>query len=90
MAVSFITTIVKRPDEYDREKLNKVFKYLKGTKHMKLAFGVESLSVVSCCIDSSYNTHGDCGGYTRVMMSLSRDAVISYPLKQKLNMNSST
>ena len=42
-AVAFLTTRVKRPDEDDWGKLKRLLKYLKGTRHMKLTLGVDSL-----------------------------------------------
>ena len=61
MAVSFLTTISKIPDEDNWGNLKIVLKYLKGNKHMKLTLRVDSLSVVSLWIDASYNTHDDFG-----------------------------
>ena len=51
MALSFITTILKRMYGDDWGKLKIVLKYLKGTKHMKLILRLESLSVVNWWMD---------------------------------------
>jgi hypothetical protein len=36
IAVAFLTTRVKSPDEDDWEKLKRVLKYLNGTRYLKL------------------------------------------------------
>ena len=41
--VYFLTARVKLPNEYDRGKVKRVLKYLKGTKYMKLNLSVETL-----------------------------------------------
>jgi hypothetical protein len=51
MAVSFLTTRVKKPDEDDWGKLKRVLKYLKGTIHMKLRLTVENIGVIRCWVD---------------------------------------
>ena len=57
MEGSFLTTRIKRAYEDYWRDIKRVFKYLKGTKHMKILLRVESLSVVKLWIDDSYNTH---------------------------------
>ena len=53
MAVSFLTTISKIPDEDDWGNLKIVLKYLKVTKHMKLTLKLEYFLVVNLWIDAS-------------------------------------
>ena len=89
MAVAFLTTRVKRPDEDDWGKLKRVLKYLKGTKHLKLTLSVDDLRLLQWWVDASYNVHWDCKGQTGAMMSLGRGATISFSHKQKLNVRSS-
>ena len=67
-----------------------MFKYLKVTKHTKLALRVDYLSVFKWWIDTYYTTHGYFRVHAGIMMSLGRVAVLSSSLKQKLNVNSST
>ena len=57
VAVSFLTTRVKKPDEDDWGKLKRVLKYLNGTRHLKLTLNVDSKSLVRWWIDASYNVH---------------------------------
>jgi hypothetical protein len=55
MAVAFLTTRVKKPEEDDWGKLKRVLKYLKGAKHLKLTLVVENMGVVRWWVDASYN-----------------------------------
>ena len=57
MVVSLLATQVKLSDEYDWVKLERVLKYLKWTKYMKLTLSVYYLALVNWCIDASKNTH---------------------------------
>jgi hypothetical protein len=44
MAVSFLTTCIKRPDEDDWGKLKGILQYLRGTHHMKLNLSANNLT----------------------------------------------
>ena len=76
-------------DEYDWGNLNRLLKYLKGTKYTKLELGVDLLSVVIWWVDASHNTHVNFRGHTRIMMILGRGAVINPPPENKYNVKSS-
>jgi hypothetical protein len=89
MAVSFLTTRVKDPDEDDWEKLKRVLKYLNGTKHLKLTLEVDQLKfAVHWYVDGSHQVHKDCRRQTGCLVTLGKGAVSSPP--QKLNVKSST
>ena len=45
-SVSFLTKRVQKPDEDDWNKLKRVLRYLKETKHMKLSLRVDSLDTI--------------------------------------------
>jgi hypothetical protein len=90
MAISFLTTRVKQPDEDDWGKLKRLLKYVRGTVYMPLILKADSLNIIKWWVDASYVTHGDCRGHTGVTMSLGRGSVIGMLKKQKLNIKSST
>ena len=52
--VTFLTIRVKKPDEDDWMKLKRCLKYLKGTKHTKLAISFYLISIVKWWVDVSY------------------------------------
>ena len=46
MAVAFLATRVKWPNEDNLGRLKRVLKYLKGTKYMKLTLSINDLSII--------------------------------------------
>ena len=70
-------------------KLKWILKYLNISKHMKLSFEMNNLSAVNWWVDVSYDSHSDCKGNTREMMSLGKSSVVSLSKKQILNTRSS-
>jgi hypothetical protein len=90
LAVSFLTTRVKQPDEDDWNKLKRLLKYIRGTIYMPLILRADSLSIIKWWVDASYATHWECRGHTGAMMSLGRGSIIGMSKKQKLNTKSST
>jgi hypothetical protein len=63
MAVSFLTTREKNPDEDDCGKLVRVLKYLNGTRFMKLILSADEMNfTIHWYIDGSHQVHEDCRG----------------------------
>ena len=52
-AVAFLTTRVKRPDEDNWGMFQRVLKYLKGKKHMKLTLSIQNLGMIRWWADAS-------------------------------------
>jgi hypothetical protein len=69
MAVKFLTTRVKSPDEDDWGKLKRVLKYLNGTKYLKLKLSVDYLGLLKWYVDGSHNVHRDCRGHGGAMFT---------------------
>ena len=88
--IAFLTKRVRGPDEDDWGKLKRVLKYLKGTRNMNLTLTVENMNTVSWWVDASYGVQMDCKGHTGMMMSLGKEAAMSFSRGQKLNVKSST
>ena len=85
MAVVFLTTRVKSPDEDNWGKLKRVRKYLNGTRNLKLTLLVDNLVIIRWCVDASYATHNDFKGHTSSMMTMALGAITSFSKKQKIN-----
>ena len=90
LAVAFLTTRVKKPDEDDWAKLRRVLQYLLGTLNLKLTLKVDDLSTIRWFVDASYAIHPDCKGHTGAVMTLGKGAMTSTSTKQKVNVRSST
>ncbi len=88
--MAFLTTRVKNPDENNWGKLNRVLKYLNGTKYLKLKLSVDNLAMLKWCIDGSHNIHADCTGHGGALFTMGKGATSSYLRKLRLNTRSST
>jgi hypothetical protein len=90
-AVSFLTTRVQAPDEYDWGKLKRVLKYLNGTRYLKLILSADAMNfAIHWYIDGSHQIHEDCRGQTGSLVTFGAGAVSSSSNKQKSNTKSLT
>jgi hypothetical protein len=90
MAVSFLTTHIKRPDKDNWGKLKHVLRYLRGTRHMKLNLLADNLTCLQWWVDASRAVHDNCQGHTGAMLSLGKGTAISFSNKHRINSKSST
>ncbi len=91
MAVSFLTTRVKAPDQDDWGKLVRVLKYLNGTRYMKLILSADEMKFnVHWYVDGSHQVHEDCRGQIGCLMTMGKGAAISSLNVMKCNTRSST
>ena len=90
VAVAFLTTSVRQPDDDDWGKLKRVLRYLHGKLTLPLTMSVDDVSVVHWYVDASFAAHDDCKGHTGAMMTMGTGAKISFSRKQKINARSST
>lgn len=88
-AVLFLTTCVRKPDEDDWGKLKRVLGYLKGTLHILLVLGANSITTARWWVDASYGVHTNCKVHTSAGMSMGHGMLLSYSWKQKVNTRSS-
>ena len=88
--VSFLTTIVRSPDEDDWGKLKQGLKYLKGTLYMNLYLIADALNVVRWSVDASYGTHWYCRSHTGAVMSMGKGTILSFSRKKKQNLNTAS
>jgi len=89
-SVSYLTTRVQKPTVRDLEKLNRVLKYLNGTRDLALYLSGSNVLNISAYIDASYATHSDYKSHSGVCISLGRGPIYCSSSKQKLNSKSST
>ena len=90
LAVSFLTSRVKKPDVDDWGKLVRLLLYIKGTLELLLRLTAHDARVQKWWIDASFGTRDDFKSHTGGCMSLGDGAIISVSKKQKLNTKSST
>lgn len=89
-AVSFLTTRVLQPDEDDWKKLNRVLRYLNGTKNLCLRLGAKKIIGVIGSIDASYGIHPNGRSHSGSSISIGVGSVDAKSEKQKLTAKSST
>jgi hypothetical protein len=90
MAVAFLCTRVKAPDEDDWKKFRRCIQYLRGSLDIILTLEADNLHVVKWWVDASYAVHPDMKSHTRATMTLGKGSVYSASTRQKLNTKSST
>ena len=89
-AVSFLCTRVQNPDADDLKKLQRVIKYLRGTKGLPLTLEIEEENGIKWWVDAAYAVHPDMRSHTGQIMKMGKGAIYSSSGKQKLNTRSST
>jgi hypothetical protein len=90
LALSFLTTRVRAPDQDDKLKLTRLVKYIRATKHLKLTIEAASIHTIKWWVDAAYAVHVDMRGHTGGMMSMGEGAMITKSTKHKINTRSST
>jgi hypothetical protein len=90
LAVSYLTSRVKKPDLDDWKKLMRVLGYLKETLDYDLTKSCDALKSLTWYIYGSYTVHDDMEGQRGSLLMIRRNAVLSRSNKQKVNARSST
>ena len=90
VAVSFLCTRVTKATEEDERKLDRVMKYINGTKTMGMCLGCSEPLQVIAYIDASYGVHADGKSHSGLVITLGRGPVICRSAKQKIVTKSST
>ena len=83
-AVIFLATRVQSPDTDDRDKLDRVMRYLNGTRNLGLRLSSNHDTSVEGYVDASYGVHPDGRSHT-----LGKGAYYARSAKQKLTTKSS-
>ena len=86
----FLCTRVQQPNEEDWEMLNRLMKYVNGTKELVLTLSAEQLNILKWFVDAAYAVHADFKSHTGMTMTMAQGAIMSMSRKQKLNTKSST
>jgi hypothetical protein len=91
LAVSYLATRMKDPDQYDNLKLDRLYEYLSGTKSLALILKPKDLQL-RAWVDASYNVHSDSKSHTGIIIGLGESDCSIYwkSTKQKLTVDSST
>jgi len=90
LAVSFLCTRVKAPDEDDYRKLTRVIKYLRKSINLSLTLECNNPLNVEWWVDASYACHWNMRSQSGGLATLGKGAFYTTSIKQKLNTRSST
>ena len=64
MTVAVLATRVKNPSNQDRLRLERLMKYLNGTKTFHLTVGIDDIKIIKWYVDASYGVHEDFCSHT--------------------------
>ena len=89
LTTSFLSTRVQQPTIQDENKLNKLLKYINGTKNIYLTIDGKNMLQPYIYVDSSYGSHADGKGHTGAVEGLGRGGINFISKKQKIVCKSS-
>lgn len=92
LAVNFLCTRVMSPTQEDNRKLERLVKYLNGSKELGICLQPEGNVSVSIdgYVDASYAAHSDAKGHTGIYVAIGHGPIFVRSSKQKLVAKSST
>lgn len=90
LAVGFLCTRVKAPDNDDWKKLRRLIQYLRNTKELTLTLEAGESRVIKWWIDAAFAVHADYRSQSGGAMTLGKGMAYSGSVRQKLNTKSST
>lgn len=90
LAVGFLTTRVKSPDQHDWKKLRRMLQYLRSTADLQLTLEADNSNVVKWWVDAAFAVHHDMKSQSGGAMSLGKGVAYGSSIRQKLNTKSST
>ena len=88
--VSFLTTRVKAPTVEDNKKMDRLLRYLKGSKGKGIVINVSNDIGIKAYVDASYGVHADGKSHTGCIITLGEGPIFVRSAKQKLVSKSST
>jgi hypothetical protein len=90
VAVAYLCTRVKSPNQSDYRKLTRVIKYLRLTVSIPLVLGWDGTGKLKWSVDTSFTVHTDMRSHTGAVLTMGQGALMSMSIKQKINTKSST
>jgi hypothetical protein len=90
LAIAFLTTRVRGPDEDDWRKLEHLIEYLQSSRELPLILGATKTGVLHWYVDASFATHQDMRGHTGGALTMGIGCPTVQSTKTKCNVRSST
>ena len=89
-AVNFLTTRVQCCTKEDWLKLERVLKYINGTRELGIVIELDSDLMILIYIDAAYGVHSDGKSHSGLFVSMGKGPIVTRSIKQKLVTKSST
>jgi hypothetical protein len=89
-AVSFLVKRVNNPTGEDLRKLERLVRYVRGTKELGIVLEASKILGVYGCIDASYGVHNDMKSHSGCIIGIGKGPVYAKSGVQKLNTKSSS
>jgi len=89
-AVSHLASRVNMPNHQDREKVNRVYRYIRGTSEYYICYTGGGNTNVNTYVDASFLTHKDAKSRTGIIIMINNAPVYASSSKQKMVSLSST
>jgi hypothetical protein len=90
VAVSYLTTRVREPNEGDKMKLKRVLGYVKHTKGKGIKLGTGDITKLVAYVDASFGCHDDAKSHTGSCVKVGDGTVYARSTKQKIMTKDST
>jgi hypothetical protein len=90
LPISFLTSRTQASDVDDWKKLERVFRYLNGSRELGIVLEASKDPIVEGYIDASYGVHADCRSHTGMLITLGAGPIEVKSTRQKLNTKSSS
>jgi hypothetical protein len=90
LPIAFLTTRVQKPDEDDWLKLQRVLKYLNGSKGLGIILRPRDILSILAYIDASYGVHADGKSHSGMFISMGLGPTLVKSSKQRIVTKSST
>ena len=89
LTTGFLTTRVSEPDVDDQSKLERLLKYINGSRHLGLCLDFRGASNIEASIDASYGIHSDGKSHSGLCISFGKGIFMAKSVKQKIVSKSS-
>lgn len=90
LAVGFLSTRLKCPDEGDSKKLRRMVQYLRSRADLVLTLEGDDTHILKWWADAAFAVHGDIRSQSGAVMSMGKGALCTASTRQNINTKSST
>ena len=90
LAIAFLTTRARAPDEDDWKKLEHLIEYFCATVDLLLILGADGTGILNWYVDASFAVHANMGGHTGGALTMGQGFPIASSTKHKINTRNST